>query len=145
MCDMKAKVLKHKTLADTYGKFIPFGGGQEIGHVLLPQVFEKDSAMGELRAYMNQNKKYWENALEQLSDYEMVEIDIKPSITGEDVAALLSNIHEHYPGEEGVHKLAGKIIYFEEDLLPVLEALGLPAPEWKKSMSVKQWKKSKNI
>lgn len=67
--------------------------------------------------------------------------DGKP-ITGEDVAALLHNIHFHYP-DGGI--FAGKIFYFEEDLLPVLEALGLPAPVWKKSMSVEEWKKSRKV
>lgn len=61
-------------------------------------------------------------------------------ITGEDVAALLHHIHEHYPGEDG-KGLGGKIIYFEEDILPVLKALGLPSPIWGKSISIKNWEK----
>lgn len=63
-------------------------------------------------------------------------------INGEDVAALLHHIHDHHPGEDGVGN-GGKIIYFEEDLLPVLKALGLPEPIWKKSLSIKQWLKTK--
>lgn len=63
-------------------------------------------------------------------------------ISGEDVAALLHHIHEHYPGEDGIEN-GGKIIYFEDDLLPILEALGLPKPEWKRSISLKKWLKSK--
>ncbi len=80
-------------------------------------------------------------------------------ITGEDVAALLHHIHNHAEliagdvrraqnkkgriSDEEIEKVEGKIYYAEEDLLPVLEALGLPAPVWKKSMSVEEWKKSK--
>ena len=57
-------------------------------------------------------------------------------INGEDVAALLHNIHEHHPKNE-------KIIYYEEDLLPVLKALGLPKPKWKKSLAIEDWKKER--
>ena len=61
-------------------------------------------------------------------------------ITGEDVASLLHGIHEH---DIKRSKYTEKIIYFEEDLLPVLEALGLPKPIWKESMSVKEWEKQR--
>ena len=70
-------------------------------------------------------------------------------ITGEDVGALLHWIHAHYPEKEKGHKLhidtasGGKIIFFEEDLIPVLEALGLPKPVWKHSMSIATWKRLK--
>ena len=63
------------------------------------------------------------------------------NITGEDVAALLHGIHEHMP--DGT-TFAGKIVYYEEDLLPILEALGLPAPVWGKSMSVEEFKKQRS-
>ncbi len=57
-------------------------------------------------------------------------------ITGEDVAALLHNIHEHDSKTE-------EIIYYEKDLLPVLKALGLPKPKWKKSLSIEDWRKER--
>lgn len=60
----------------------------------------------------------------------------KYSITGKDVAALLHRIHEHDPK-------TGKIIYYEENLLPVLQQLGLPAPEWGLSTNIKEWRKYK--
>lgn len=59
-------------------------------------------------------------------------------ITGKDVAALLSGIHDHHPK-------TGEIIYHEKDLIPVLKALGLPEPIWEQSMSIKQWEKKKPI
>ena len=57
-------------------------------------------------------------------------------ITGEDVAALLHQIHDH-------DKKTEEIIYYENDLLPVLKALGLPKPVWKDSISVKKWLKNR--
>lgn len=66
-------------------------------------------------------------------------------ITGEDVAALLQGIHHHRYNEPGNPELDdADIIYYEEDLLPVLEALGLPAPIWGKSMSLEEWKKQRS-
>lgn len=83
----------------------------------------------------------------------------KRKITGEDVAALLHGIHTHaeiiaqdtkyskkqyrdkkinYQEHE---KDLGKLYYSEEDLLPILKALGLPAPKWKYSIRLKEWKK----
>ena len=57
-------------------------------------------------------------------------------ITGEDVAALLHQIHQHDEKTE-------EIIYYENDLLPVLKALGLPKPIWKDSMTIREWLKSR--
>ena len=73
-------------------------------------------------------------------------------ITGEDVAALLHHIHIHgdeihkaveFAGLEVLEEEQSTIYYAEEDLLPILEALGLPKPVWKHSMSITEWKKSK--
>lgn len=85
-----------------------------------------------------------------------------PPITGEDVAALLHGIHTHADlihsrvtmlqynaisdpvnWEEKADEAAEEIYYSEKDLLPVLEALGLPAPIWGKSISLKEWKKQR--
>ena len=60
-------------------------------------------------------------------------------VTGKDLAALLFTIHTHDEATE-------KIVYFEEDLLPILEAIGLPKPIWEGSMTegsmtVKEFKK----
>lgn len=59
------------------------------------------------------------------------------NITGEELAALLFNIHHHIPGNSS-------IIYYEVDLLPILEALGLPKPIWGGNMTLKQWKGKQN-
>lgn len=64
---------------------------------------------------------------------------MKPNITGKDVAALLHHIHSHYPNEQG------DIIYREKDLLPILEALGLPKPIWRESMSVAMWRAKRKL
>lgn len=56
-------------------------------------------------------------------------------VTGEDLAALLQHIHEHYPNK------GGAIIYFEKDLLKIFDAIGLPKPIWGKSISVAKYKK----
>ena len=64
-------------------------------------------------------------------------------ITGEDVAALLHGI-QTIVGEEFHYLEDGDIVFKEKDLLPVLGALGLPAPIWGKSMSIKEWKKSRD-
>lgn len=56
------------------------------------------------------------------------------SITGKEFAALLFGIHEHDEKTE-------KIIYYEEDILPILEFLGLPKPEWGESITLEKFKK----
>jgi hypothetical protein len=85
-------------------------------------------------------------------------------ITGEDVAALLHGIHTHGDmiqskvfmlqhnakedpdnWEEKADEASEEIYYSEKDLLPVLEALGLPAPIWGKSLSIEEWKKEKGL
>lgn len=52
-------------------------------------------------------------------------------ITGKELGALLSHIHQH--------DKKGKIIYYEDDLLKVLKAIGLPKPEWETSISVGEY------
>ena len=53
-------------------------------------------------------------------------------MTGKELGALLFGIHHHDERSE-------KIIYFEEDLLPILLAAGLPQPEWGGSMDLDQY------
>jgi len=73
-------------------------------------------------------------------------------VTGEDVAALLHHIHSHgdeihndieYASLEDLEEFQSAIYYSEKELLPVLEALGLPKPIWKYSMSIEEWKNKK--
>lgn len=63
------------------------------------------------------------------------------NITGKELAGLLFSIHRHDSDTE-------EIIYKEEDLLPILKAIGLPEPEWGECLTLKQFlklkKKSKN-
>lgn len=72
--------------------------------------------------------------------------------TGEDVGALLSGIHTHAElllRWEKIKKskkyliYPDQIIYKEVDLLPILEALGLPKPIWNKTTSVKEYLKQR--
>ena len=58
--------------------------------------------------------------------------NVKP----DELGGLLFHIHTH---DEG-----GKIIYYEEDLLPILKAMGLPDPKWGKNLTIKEYKKRKN-
>lgn len=81
----------------------------------------------------------------------------KKKITGEDVAALLHGIHTHAGiihhqidhiisegTREEIDEAEGKIYYAEDDLLPILKALGLPEPVWKNSVSLDEWLKLKD-
>lgn len=52
-------------------------------------------------------------------------------VTGKQLGGLLFNIHEHGRGD--------KIVYYEEDLLPILKAIGLPEPEWGESISLQDF------
>ena len=54
-------------------------------------------------------------------------------MTGNELGALLFSIHHHDERSE-------KIIYFEEDLLPILLAAGLPKPQWGDSISLNEFK-----
>lgn len=63
-----------------------------------------------------------------------------PYISGEDVGALLHGIHRHIETEP----MSSEIMYSEKDLLPVLEALGLPKPVWGKSLKLDEWKRQRN-
>ena len=69
------------------------------------------------------------------------EQEYKHPVTGEDVGALLFGIHHHYPSDEEhiSKKDSEKIFYFEEDLLPILKALGLPEPIWGKSKTLDEF------
>ena len=53
-------------------------------------------------------------------------------IIPEELGGLLFNIHQHDEKTE-------KIIYFEEDLLPILEAIGLPIPVWGKNLTLSEY------
>lgn len=55
-------------------------------------------------------------------------------ITGEELAGLLFHIHHHDT------KKGDKIIYYEDDLLPILKFLGLPSPKWGKAYTIEQLK-----
>lgn len=57
-------------------------------------------------------------------------------ITGEELGGLLFNIHKHI-GKDG------KIIYYEEDLLPILKAIGLPKPKWGDHLTITEFKKKR--
>lgn len=57
--------------------------------------------------------------------------------TGEDLAALLSGIHQHHPATDD-------LIYFESDLLPVLKAFNLPDPIWGSNITLDEWKKRRS-
>lgn len=59
-------------------------------------------------------------------------------LTGKEFAALLFAIHEHDEATE-------KIVYFEEDLLPILKYIGLPEPEWGESITLKEFKKKRKL
>jgi hypothetical protein len=75
-------------------------------------------------------------------------------ITGEELGAMLSNIHTH--GELIMNRILyadtkirrekeqSKIYYSEKELYKVIQALGLPYPIWGKTMTVKQFKKKKS-
>ena len=56
-------------------------------------------------------------------------------MTGKELGALLFGIHHHDERTE-------KIIYFEEDLLPILLTAGLPEPQWGESMSLDEYNKN---
>lgn len=58
-------------------------------------------------------------------------------ITGKQLGGLLFAIHTHADDGEG------EIMYRERDLLPILEAIGLPKVEWGECFSVKQYKQEK--
>lgn len=62
----------------------------------------------------------------------------KHPVTGHDVGALLFGIHEHYPTckREMSKEHGEKIFYFEEDLLPILKAIGVPEPIWGESKTL---------
>ncbi len=57
----------------------------------------------------------------------------KQKITGKELGSLLFNIHHH--------KEDGRIIYLEDDLLPLLKAIGLPEPIWGENMTLEQFLK----
>lgn len=60
----------------------------------------------------------------------------KLDITGKELAGLLFTIHRH-------EKPRGNIIYREGELLKILKAIGLPEPEWGISLTIREFKKSK--
>lgn len=60
-------------------------------------------------------------------------------LTQPKIRELLFPIHNHYPYD------SLDVVYYETDLLPVLEKAGLPAPEWGRSISVKNWLKERTV
>jgi hypothetical protein len=54
------------------------------------------------------------------------------NISGKELGALLFAIHEH-------ESASGDIVYYEEDLLKVLKAIGLPDPEWGECLTVEEF------
>lgn len=64
-------------------------------------------------------------------------------ITGKELGGLLFGIHHHI-NEDGVEtgNQRARIIYYEEDILKLLEALGLPKVEWGECIDVDEFKKN---
>lgn len=77
-------------------------------------------------------KPYAKGGLIGYSDAQM-----PPATLAVDLGSLLFHIHEHDEKSE-------KIVYYEEDLLPMLEALGLPKPEWGGNLSLQEFIEKKN-
>ncbi len=143
---MTYKVLKHKTLPDTFGSPVEIdrARGSEIGHSNTPTLFQPTANVDDLKKYYK-----GQDAEKQLDDYDLVEIvlhqisydaekisDLKdepqfpPAMTDADkaveLANLLFNAHHHHPTNE-------RIFYYEDDLLPILNRFGMPAPNWEGS------------
>lgn len=78
-------------------------------------------------------KELYTSALQKLDSLSEEELKAFVEMSGEMVAEKLFAVHTHYPEEaDELHpKLAGRIIYFEEDIVDVLQALGLPKPKWR--------------
>lgn len=49
-----------------------------------------------------------------------------PELAGAIVALRLFEIHHHEDTEKG------RVFYYEDELLPVLQSFGVPAPDWAK-------------
>jgi hypothetical protein len=56
--------------------------------------------------------------------------------TPAELGGLLFTIHHHHPRNE-------KIFFYEDDLLPILTACGLPEPKWGKTLKLEDYLKDK--
>jgi hypothetical protein len=68
---MIVKVLKHKTMADTYGHVVHLG--KEVVHIWptnVPELFPPSASLETLKELHRSNKGEWQ---EQIDNYEMVE------------------------------------------------------------------------
>lgn len=88
---LKAKVLKHRDLENTFGELIPFGRGLEIAHVHeAPQLLPMSATIEDLRNYLEDRngEGNCKRALQQLEDYDIVVVELR-----------LANPAEPVPGE----------------------------------------------
>lgn len=127
---MKARVLRHKTLQGVFGLIDETADGPvgtcEIYHIHTPQLHPATATMEAMVEYWGK-QMYGAHVIEQLKDYDMVEVDvIIPATTGSEIGNLLFNIHTH---AESLRN-PDEIVYREEDIIQLLKTLGLPEPVW---------------
>ena len=61
------------------------------------------------------------------------------NVTGKELGGLLFSIHHHIDQDENNNQ-RDKIIYYEEDVLELLEALGFPKVEWGECITIEDFK-----
>jgi hypothetical protein len=89
---------------------------------------------------------YVKNVVMNLKNANPAENQSMNKITGKELGGLLFSIHHHID-EDGLEtgNQRARIVYFEEDVLKLLEALGLPKVEWGECIDVDQFKKNVDI
>jgi hypothetical protein len=67
-------------------------------------------------------------------------------ITGKELGGLLFSIHHHIDEDSNeTGNQRERIVYYEEDILKLLEALGLPKVEWGECLPIEEFKKNVKI
>lgn len=73
---MTFKVLKHKTLPNTFGVVTEIANEYyEVCHGTIPEMLSKEASKGSLILYWESLGQY--TVVEQLNDYDLVEVELK--------------------------------------------------------------------